>query len=462
MDKLIMNRKERKQLVVFEQLKDDKLTKVQASKILGISPRWLRTKYNRFLKEGDRGLTHKNRGKPSPNRLNAKDVALFAKLIKGEWKGFWPTIATDLFEEEYKKKISAESARQIMIAIGEWQVGKRKPYHRKRRPRKTVIGMMIQLDGSPHDWFEGRGPACTLLVFIDDATSQILWLEFVKSESFVAVARATKNYLERYGLPSSIYVDYGSVFSVNTNNPERDKLSQFERAMKELGIRVIHARSPQAKGRVERANQTLQRRLVARMRLAKISSIEEGNIFVQKGNYLQKHNGRFSIDAEKAGNAHLSAKEYNLNNILCQKNIRIVTNDFTISYKTRILQLEKHQPAIVRPKSRVVVYEHLDSSLSIHIGRSKLHFTQIGIGKKGKISPVDYVNSGKGVEVGISLKNPADQASDTDNGPLLTQPQKRRARKSSIKKPKPASETARRWNGSLSKKKQHNPQPKTN
>ncbi len=422
MDKLIMNTKERKQLIVFKKLKDGDITKVQASDMLNISYKWTRIKYNRYLKEGDRGLVHKNRGKPSPNRLNEEDVALFIKLIQNEWKGFWPTLATDLFYETYGKKISAESARQIMIVIGEWKAGKRKPHHRKRRPRKAVIGIMIQLDGSPHDWFEGRGPACTLLVFIDDATSQILWLEFVKSESFVGVARATKNYLEKYGLPSSLYVDYGSVFSVNTNNPDRDKKSQYERAMKELGIKVIHARSPQAKGRVERANQTLQRRLVARMRLAGISSIEEANRFVQEGDYLKKHNGRFSIAPEKPGNAHLPLKGYNLNNILCQKNTRVVMNDFTVSYKTRALQLEKHQPAIVRPRSRVEIYEHLDSSLSVHIGRSKLHFTEIGIKKKGKLSPVDYVKTHNGVKIDISLKKPVEPTDDTENSPLSTQP----------------------------------------
>jgi len=411
--------------------------------MLGITDRWIRIKYNRYLNEGDPGLLHKSRGKPSPNRLNKEDVDFFIKLIKNEWKGFWPTLAADLFDEIYKKKISAESARQIMIAEEEWQAGKRKPLHIKRRPRKTVVGIMIQLDGSPHDWFEGRGPTCTLLVFIDNATSLILWLEFVESESFVAVARATKNYLEKHGLPSSLYVDHGNVFSVNTNNFERDKITQYERAMKELGIRVKQARSTQAKGRVERANQTLQKRLVARMGLAGISSIEEANRFVQEGDYLKKHNTKFSVTPEKPGNAHLLLQGHNLDNILCQKNTRVVMNDFTVSYDTRILQLEKHQPAIVRPKCRVEIYEHLDSSLSVHIGRSKLYFTEIGTKKKGKLSPVSYVNMQDGVEeVGVSLINPIEPTDATNNSPLSTQPIP--AKKNINRKPKPASKAPRR------------------
>ncbi len=124
-----------------------------------------------------------------------------------------------------------------MIKDGIWKVSERKIRHRKRRMRKAIFGIMIQLDGSSHDWFEGRAPACTLLVFIDDATSKIVWLEFAKSESYEAVMTATLNYFNKYGIPRSFYVDHGSVFSINFNNPEREKVTQFERAMKELNVK---------------------------------------------------------------------------------------------------------------------------------------------------------------------------------------------------------------------------------
>jgi hypothetical protein len=173
-------------------------------------------------------------------------------------------------------------------------------------------GMLIQLDGSPHDWFEGRASKCTLIVFIDDATSEILWLEFVKSESFSGVAGATKNYVEKCGRPTSFYVDYGSVFSVNLNNPERCKKTQFERIMKEMNIDVIHARSPQAKGRVERCNKTMQDRLVKEMRLAGISSIKDANRFVRQGDFIKRHNLKFAVPPIQEGNVHKDIEGYNL------------------------------------------------------------------------------------------------------------------------------------------------------
>ncbi len=151
------------------------------------------------------------------------------------------------------------------------------------------------------------------------------------------------------------YKRYGSVFSVNTNNPDRKKLSQWERAMKELGIKVSHAGSPQAKDRVERANKTLQDHLVKETRLTGISSIEEANRFLKEGTYLQSHNKMFAKPAEKPGNTHPPLQGHNLNNILCQKHSRVVANNFTVSYKNKILQLNKHQPAIVRPKSSVMI-----------------------------------------------------------------------------------------------------------
>jgi hypothetical protein len=387
MDKLIMSEKERKQLAVFEKLKLGYINQIQASKILNTSARWVRKKYKRYLANGDAGLVHQNRGRPSVKKVKQEDIDELVRLLNGEWKGFGPTFAAQKFE-----KLSKETVRKIMINEGFWKSKRRKFKHRQRRPRREVVGMMTQLDGSPHDWFEGRGSFCTLLVFIDDATSQLLWLEFAPSESFESVGKATKQYLKKHGTPASVYVDYGSVFSVNTNNPDREKLSQWERAMAELGITVIHARSPQAKGRVERANKTLQDRLVKEMRLAGISSIEEANAYIQEGDYIQQHNDRFAVTPEKVGNAHLPVETKSLDNILCRKESRVVTNDFTISYRGKILQLEKGLPAVVRPKSSVLVLQHLDSSISLYARRTRLNYTIIGCKKKSKLSPVEHVN----------------------------------------------------------------------
>ncbi len=263
-----------------------------------------------------------------------------------------------------------------MMKYDIWNVKARKIKHRIRRPRKNCFGIMIQLDGSPHDWFEGRAPKCTLLAFIDDATSKVVWLEFAKSESLGGVMKASWNYFNAYGLPSSFYTDYGSVFSVNTNNPERDKITQFERAMKELDIEVIHARSPQAKGRVERLFKTLQDRLPKELRLRNISSREEANNFLREI-YISEHTAKFAVEAADSTNVHRPINGINLDTSLCIKERRILQNDFTITYQKRIFQLGAQQQTIIRPKETITIKKHLDGSITLSIRKVDLYFKEI-------------------------------------------------------------------------------------
>ena len=390
MGKLVMSKKEREQLKVFEKLAANEITQIASAQMLKVSSRWVRKKLKRYKSRGDAGLVHLARGKPSPNRWNSEEQMLTVDLLKSEWNGFGPTFVSEKLNDLKNIKVSAETVRQMMITKGFWVAGKRKQKHRKWRERKLMIGILVQLDGSPHDWFEGRGPKCTLLVFIDDATSQILWLEFAKSESFKGVAGAAKKYMKKHGRPISFYVDFGSVFSVNLNNPEREKITQFECVMKNLDVEVIHARSPQAKGRVERCNKTMQDRLVKEMRLAGISSIEEANKFVREGRFIEKHNAKFAVPPAQKGNAHRSIEGYDLYKTFCLREERVITNDFTISYKGKIIQLAKQQSTIIRPKNRVVVREHLDRKITIHIRNMQLNFEEIGM-RKIKQNPVDYV-----------------------------------------------------------------------
>ena len=385
-----MSRKEREQLKVFEKLEAGEITQVIAGQMLNMSDRNIRKKLKRYREKGDAGLIHQNRGRPSPRCWADSERAIAIDLLKTKWTGFGPTFAAEQLEEYEGIKVSSETLRKAMIIEGLWVVGKRKREHRQRRERKLMIGVLVQLDGSPHDWFEGRAPKCTLLVYIDDATSKILLLEFVESESFDGVARATKKYIENCGRPVSFYVDFGSVFKVNLNNPEGDKKTQFERILSELDIDIIHATSPQAKGRVERCNQTMQDRLVKEMRLAGISSMEEANKFVQEGDFIEKHNTRFALPPAKEGNAHRATQEYNLYKIFCAKDERIVTNDFTVSYKGKILQLTKDQPAIIRPKDRVTICQHLDGKITVRIRNVQLNFKEIGMRKQKNLTPVEY------------------------------------------------------------------------
>jgi transposase len=312
MGKLIMSKKERDQLRIFENLANGEIKQSVAAQMLNISARWVREKLKRYKKSGDSGLLHLGRGKPSSKKWCKEEQDITIQLLEREWKGFGPTFVSEKLNELKGIKASKETVRQMMIAKSFWIPGKRKAKHRKMRERRPMRGMLIQLDGSPHDWFEGRASKCTLIVFIDDATSEILWLEFVKSESFSGVAGATKNYVEKCGRPTSFYVDYGSVFSVNLNNPERCKKTQFERIMKEMNIDVIHARSPQAKGRVERCNKTMQDRLVKEMRLAGISSIKDANRFVRQGDFIKRHNLKFAVPPIQEGNVHKDIEGYNL------------------------------------------------------------------------------------------------------------------------------------------------------
>ncbi len=299
------------------------------------------------------------------------------ELLRSDWYGFGPTFAAEKLEELHGIKVSKETVRKAMIEAGLWHAKVKRVKHRQRRDRKLMLGIMVQLDGSPHDWFEGRAGRCTLLVFIDDATSKILWLEFVESESTEALMRATKNYIETCGIPQSFYTDHGGAFHVNLNNKEGDKKTQWERACEELDIKVIHAHSPQAKGRVERCNQTMQDRLIKEMRLAGISSIEAANRFLRTSDFIRQHNIQRSKNPAQQGDAHRSHEFFDLSNVFTIKEPRILTNDFTITFNKRTFQLQAQQKTLIRPKNNITVKIHLDGTIKLWIRKTELSFCEL-------------------------------------------------------------------------------------
>lgn len=377
MEYFTMSKKEHEQIIVFEQIKNGLITRVEASVRLGVSERWARQKYKRYLEDGKAGLIHKSRGRPSKNRWDPIEKTLMIELLGKEWHGFGPTFTSEKLRELKDIKVSKETVRQVMISEGIPRAERKRKSGHQQRERRPMKGLLVQLDGSPHDWFEGRGPKCTLLVFIDDATSEILWLEFVKSESNIDVMKATKNYIERHGRPHEFYVDNGGVFKVNLNNAEGDKKTQWERALSDLSIEIVHANSPQAKGRVERANQTMQDRLIKEMRLAGISTMQEANRYVQKGDFIAKHNQRFGVVPAKKGDAHRPAQLYKLEHIFCIKEERILTNDYTISFHKQILQLDVKQRTIIRPKNVITICTFLDGTKRLFIRSTELTFKEI-------------------------------------------------------------------------------------
>ena len=396
-----MSKREIDQISVFEDLKKRKIKQNIASRLLDLSIRQIKRKLKKYRRLGARSLIHGNRGKPGNRKLDSMLVKQALDLIENQYPDFAPTFASEKLEEIHGLVINRETLRIKMTKAGLWLPKQKRITHRTWRERKAHLGELVQFDGSPHKWFEDRAPKCTLLAFIDDATSEILWLEFTYEEATIPIMKSTKSYLTKWGRPLELYVDRGKVFKVNLNNPDDDKITEYRRSLNELDIKVIYARSPQAKGRVERLFGTLQDRLVKELRLAGISTIEEANQFVQNV-YLSKHNQRFAIKPREKQNIHKSIKGLDLNEIFTLREERILTNDFTITYQHQWYQLVKNQSTLVFPKDVITVVRYLDGNIKFRLRSVFLNLQPIakpaakarslpikGI-KKPWIPPVDH------------------------------------------------------------------------
>lgn len=291
---------------VMAQVVDGKLDQASAASRLGISVRQVKRLKRRLQEEGAQGLLSKKRGRPS-NRRTPPDVLAKAVALIGEcYADFGPTLACEKLQELHEIKLSVETVRQVMLGAGLWKArrgaGIRTHAIRERRARR---GELIQIDGSPHDWFEGRAPRCCLLVFIDDATSELMALRFVDTETTLGYMGLLEQYVLEHGLPAAIYSDRHSIFQVNRGDKKdvSHTQTQFARALEQLGIEGIQANSPQAKGRVERANQTLQDRLVKEMRLQSISSQEQANAWLPQ--FMRALNRRFAVTPSLPSDAHV-------------------------------------------------------------------------------------------------------------------------------------------------------------
>lgn len=391
MGDIIMSEKVFEQVKVLERLKNKQITQIVAAESLGISDRQIRNKFKRYKIEGVDGLKHRKLGKPSANKFSNSTKNEVFSLIDKIYYDFGPTLLSETLKKRHNLTISVETLRQWMVQSNRWFIHHKRKSYRQKRDRKPHFGMMIQIDGSSHDWFQGRAPKCTAIVGIDDATSELLFVELHKAESTESLMTVMKKYIEKYGRPGSIYVDYHSVYSVNLNNKERVKITQFARAMKELDIKIIYARSPQAKGRVERVHRILQDHLVKMLRIENISNIDAANEYIKKI-YLSEHNNKFSVRNEQHVDLHRSAIAYDLKDIFSIKSIRQLANDYTILYKKRILQLSRTQRVRIYPKDEIVIAEHLDESINLKIRGISLDFWEIGKRQIGKLNPVEIVN----------------------------------------------------------------------
>ena len=369
-----MTKKYIKQAEILEQLKRKEISQQVASISLSLSRRQIRRKLKRFLKQGIESLVHGNKGKMSGRRISLDIRHKIIDLMKTKYEGFGPTFAAEKMLELERININAETLRLWLINEGLWHKKRKRKQHRRWRKPKDLFGEMVQLDGSPHIWFDGQ--EWTLLRFVDDATREILWMEFVPSESYKSIANATIKYFLKHGMPLSLYTDRGKVFKVNVNNEENEFITQYQRALSQLGVKLIHAYSPQAKGRVERGFQTDQDRLVKELKLASITNIDDANRFLQEY-YIPKMNSKFTIPASKRGNLHRKTDKYNLDDIFCIQAKRIVQNDWVVRYNSRFFQIEDSRPAIVKPKDQVTVHERLNGTIFISIRSNILEFKEI-------------------------------------------------------------------------------------
>jgi len=363
-----MNQKEIKRIKVLSQIEQHNLILKEASTVLGLSERQTYRLLKRYRKQGEEGIIHLSRGKPSNRGFPKSIKEEVIRLYRKSYKDFGPTLFTEKLEERHNLKLDHETVRRWLRSNGEITATRRSRGHRKKRERKSSIGEMLQFDGSPHDWFEGRGESCCLLHAVDDAGSKV-FLRFSKSENTLNVLTILREYVEANGIPHSIYTDRHSVYYAE--NMKTD----FQKAMEKLSVRCIYANSPQAKGRVERGNRTLQDRLVKEMRLRGISSIDEANKFLAES-FIEDYNKRFSC-AEGLPDIHIELNGENLDNIFCFETKRQVRNDYTITLNGIYIQLEISEVPLPLPKQDVTVRKYLDGSLHIFNREEELNFTRL-------------------------------------------------------------------------------------
>ena len=383
MEQLTMSNREIDRLKVIQNTIDGKLTWPQAADILALSERQVGRLCAQVREEGNRGVIHGLKGLPSNNRLPEALIDEAVDLVKRHFHDFGPTLANEHLFDDYKIRISVNTLRKAMIVAELYNPKSHKPKHRNWRERRACVGMLVQLDGSEHDWFEGRGQKCALLVFIDDATSRILYARFITVEDTINLMQRTKEYLKINGRPVAIYVDKDSIYKINRqasiDEELRDAmpLSQFTRAMGELGVEMIFANSPQAKGRVERGFRTHQDRLVKELRLAGISDMAAANKFLETS-YIAKHNGKFAVAPVSRINAHRPLlKTHRLDEILCVKLNRTLANDYTLRFNNKFFQITKDQDIRIRPRDIVTIEEWLDGSIHLKFKGVYLRYTNI-------------------------------------------------------------------------------------
>ena len=376
MDLLTMSKEEMCRLEVMERLVEKRMGQRLAAEVIGVSVRQVKRLLRAYRREGAAGLVSQQRGKPSHHQLDGETERRVIDLLKGRYADFGPTLAHEKIVELEGMEISLGSVRKIMIEEGIWKAKRvRKEEVHPMRERRACYGELEQMDGTDHDWFEGRSERCTLLVMIDDATGQLGALSFVPEESFFGYCELLRQYLGAHGRPAGLYTDKHSIFRINIPNMgSGDNLTQFGRAMQSLEIPILCANTPQAKGRVERANQTLQDRLVKELRLRGISSMQSGNAYLPE--LIADFNQRFAVPPRSLHDAHrpLTALE-DLSHILVWQEPRILSKNLTLQFKKVVYQIHTDRPTYALHNATVKVCEDAAGQVTILYKAKPLEFT---------------------------------------------------------------------------------------
>jgi hypothetical protein len=379
MEKLIMSQPERVRLVVMQQVKQDELTVAEASEVLGLSYRQTKRVWRRYRLDGDRGLVHGLRGKPGKRAKPAKLKTRILARYEERYPDFGPTLAAEYLAAE-GMLVDHETLRRWRLAQGKPMLRRRRQRHRQWRERKPCFGAMVQLDGSHHDWFEGRGDRCVLMVMVDDANNRV-WAQFFEEETTRASYDMLDGWTGQHGLPQSLYVDRDSIYRCEGVGSVAEQLAgqapqtQFGRAMKRLGVELILANSPQAKGRVERMNGVLQDRLVKALRLEGISDIQRANAFLRK-KFLPVFNRRFAVEPSSVADVHRQAPR-ELDEVLSWEVDRVVQRDWTVASESRWYQLARQHEGLSLVGKKVIVRHLRDGTVQLERRGVKLKWQEL-------------------------------------------------------------------------------------
>lgn len=370
-----MSDKELLRSQLMAQLVEGKLSQSEAASRLSVSVRQVKRLKRSYVGAGVDGLISKKRGQASNRRVAPAVLAQALRWIGTHYSDFGPTLAAEKLREQHDVALSVETVRKLMITHGYWKARRAsKAKVHQMRERRAQRGELIQIDGSPHDWFEGRSPRCCLLVFIDDATGELMHLQFVGAETTLDYMAALACHIDLHGLPAALYSDQHSIFRINAKEPSKASQSQFARALSELGIDGIQANSPQAKGRVERANQTLQDRLVKEMRLQGMDGQVQANAWLPT--FMADFNRRFAVTPAVSADAHVRylGKAVDLRRILSVQGTRVLSKNLTCQYEGALLQVKTVSSGLSLRGARITIHRHFDRQIELRWQGKTLKF----------------------------------------------------------------------------------------